>query len=1082
MNKTDDFEIKRKTSLWRICKQIFLFVFCLFIVLPIFANQKSVSANGSIAIDLHQKQEKTVKGRVVDDEGTPIPGVTVYAREINSGTVTNQDGNFELIVSDNTVLEFSFIGLKSVKVPLKGKNWLEVTMTAQMSDLEEVVVVAYGTKKKATITGALTTVETEELVRSPATSVVNSLAGVMPGVTTIQSSGQPGKDAASIYVRGTASLGSNVSPLILVDGVERSFTDLDPNEIESISVLKDASSTAVFGVRGANGVVLVTTRQGFIGKPKITFSSSIGMEKPDDMYESASSYDYARHWNYMMDADNNSNKFTPETVEAFRTGSDPIMYPSVDWADYMFNDSYIQSRQNITVSGGTKKVKYFVSLGYQYQNGLMKSMEDLQGYDNNFKNSRYNYRSNISVNLTESTVMKLNLGGVYNSLQDPVICTGLKDNLSHLYDRPFIYGTRWTLPFASPGFVDGKHYQLKAGRGLLPNGFGMREGIWALYGYGYRNVNSNRLNMDIDISQDLSSITKGLKASVKGSYNVNYQTIKAYRGSQPAYYPAYRSTLESPTLSITDPTFDKEVVLERSGSVNDLNYAENSSRNRDWYLEGRINYNRSFNNHNVGALLLYNQSRTYYPSSYWYIPLSYIGYVGRFTYNYRQKYLLDVSMGYNGSENFAPGKTRYGFFPSVSAGWVVSEENFAQNQKIFSYMKIRGSIGQVGSDSGSRFLYMPETWNSGSGVSFGVDNTTSERAYTQGTPGNSLVSWETATKANIGLDIKFLENKLSVTADIFSENREGILINPNSIPGIIVTSSPKLNIGKVDNKGYELLVTWSEHSHTDFKYDISASVSYAKNTIVDQDELPSDYPWQLSEGGSTGRGNLEYVFEGLYQDEDFTFDQSGNTILNPELPQPSYNVSPGDAKYEDVSGDGVVNDLDKKVSGYSYIPEYTFGFNTNFNYKKWKLFMQWTGVTNVNKMAHEGHRQIFGIPKNMGLNQMWVENAWTPDRTDSPWPKATKTGASWNGAESTLWDLDASYLRLKNLSLSYDLNPNSYILKQIGISKASITLSGYNLITFDKLDYFDPEGADITDWGGSYPLTRIYNCSLSVTF
>ena len=1089
MKKSDYLEfgyvLRLKGSFRKVFQEIIYIGLFLIIISPAFAGEKGALNNETVSVNsnLQQPQERTIEGKVLDETKQPLPGVTIYVRETGTGTVTDIDGNFSIKVNGNPVLEFSFIGYIPLKISANDKTFLNIKMKPQNSDLDEVVVVAYGTKKKATITGALTTVESDELLRTPANSVVNSLAGEMPGVTTVQHSGQPGKDDASIYVRGVASLGSDVSPLILVDGVERPFTDLDPNEIESISVLKDASSTAVFGVRGANGVVLVTTKEGTVGSPTISFSSSMGIERPDDMYHSASSYDYATQWNYMMDADGDSNKFTPEMLEAFRTGSDPIMYPSIDWADYMFNKYYQQSKHNISVSGGTNKVKYFVSLGYQYQNGLMKDFSSLQGYDNNFKNHRYNYRSNISVNLSESTVMKLNIGGVYNSMQDPIICTGLTSSLGHLYDRPFIYGTRWTLPFASPGFVDGKHYKLQTGRGLLPTGFGMREGIWALYGYGYRNVNSNRLTMDLDISQDLKELVEGLKVSVKGSYDSNYETIKAFSGSQPTYFPSYRSTLENPTLSITDPSFDKEIVVEKAGSVNDLSYAENSSRGRSWYIEGRVNYDRSFGNHNVSGLFLYNQSRTYYPSSYWYIPLSYIGYVGRLTYNYKQKYLVDLSMGYNGSENFAPGSTRYGFFPSLSFGWVLSEEKFAQSQGIFTYMKLRGSYGKVGSDSGgSRFLYMPETWTSGSGVSFGVDNTSLQSAYTQGKTGNSEVSWETATKSNIGVDVKFLDNKLSLTADLFSDNRDGILISPNSIPGILETSTSQLNIGKVDNKGYEIQLGWNDKPSKDFRYNIIASVSYAKNKIVDQDELPSEYKWQLYTGGSTGRGNLEYIYQGLYQAEDFIKDQGGNTILNPDLPQPSYNVSPGDAKYKDVSGDGIVNDLDKSVWGYSSLPEYTFGLNSTFNFKHWTFFMQWTGVTNVNKMAHEGHRQIFGIPKNMGLNQMWVDNVWTPDHTDGKWPKATKAGMAWNGAESTLWDLNASYLRLKNAAITYNFNTDLDFLKGIGISQASITLSGYNLLTIDNLDYFDPEGDDITDWAGSYPLTRIYNCSLRVTF
>jgi len=1026
-------------------------------------------------------QTLEVTGVVTDGQMEPIPGTNVLVKGTTVGTFTDIDGRFSIMTSPDAILEFSSLGFLDKSVNVKGRAVLDVILENDTESIEETVVIAYGTASKASVTGALTSVQTDELLKSPATSVTNMLAGNLPGVSAVQTSGQPGKDAATIYIRGSGSLDNSLAaPLVLVDGVERDFSQIDPNEIESISVLKDASSTAVFGVRGANGVILVTTRRGLSGKPQISVSTSVGLQQPISLVEQTGSYEYARFWNMKQELDGITDKklyFSREAVEAYRTGADPIMYPSIHWQDYIFKDIFLQSKNNINISGGSDKVKYFISVGYLYQNGLLKQFPG-QAYDNNYRYDRYNYRANIDAMLTPTTTMKLGIGGVVGNTQEPrnIVSDTNQDQ------NPWVISQIWTHPFAGPGFVDGVRTLVP--KDLVPIGEILRDGMFVFYGCGYTRMYNTTLNIDLDITQKLDFITEGLSFSLKGAYDNTFSLTKKYTGGgaeyQTAYYKSYFDT--DGQMDPVSPDYDKSIIYVPTGNDTPLSYSESNGRGQNWYAEARINYDRSFGYHKVGGLVLYNMSRNYYPSTYTYIPRSYMGLVARATYSYMTRYMLDVNLGYNGSENFAPGKTRFGLFPSVSAGWVMSAEEFMNRQNVFTYLKLRASWGLVGSDKGvnTRFMYMPAVWTQSGNYSFGVSNPEMAETYSMSKIGNELVTWETAAKTNVGIDAKFLNNRLSLVADYFYEDRRGILIAPQSTPGIIATTSPNLNIGEVINQGYEIDLSWNDAPARDFSYFADFNMSYARNRIIHMDEVPKQYSYMNETGGPTDRQTGLYKYLRLYQHSDFIEKEDGTLTLNPDLPQPYQKVYPGDAMYADLNGDGIVNGDDKHVTGYSERPEYIFGLNAGLNWKGISFSMQWTGATHVDKMLDIEYRIPFTNAGKRGLLTYFYEDCWTPDnQTAALYPRPSEVSESWNSENSTLWLMDSSYIRLKNVTVGYTLTGMEW-MKKIGVSSLMFTFSGYNLLTFSRLKVIDPEGQ--TTRTGDYPLVRLYNFGLNINF
>ena len=664
-----------------------------------FSSENYVTESIAVSADIMQQKSKTVVGTVTDN-GEPIIGASVVVKNAGKGVITDMDGNFKLDVPVGATIVISYVGYDSKEIVYKGESTLKVELSEDVLQLQEVQVVAYGVTKKVTVTGAISSVGTEEILKSPVSSISNALTGKLPGLSTVQQTGQPGADDATMYVRGVGSLTEGLSsPLVLVDGVERSFNQLDPNEIEDISILKDASSTAVFGVRGANGVILVTTKRGQEGKPKINVSTSYSLQMPTRMPEFANSYEYASTYvnAQRRDGIESNFAFTDEAIEAYRTHSNPLAYPDTDWVDMLIKDVALQTQHNFSISGGTRGVRYFASLGVLTQDGLFKSFE--KEYDGNFKYNRYNYRINLDLDLTKTTLMRMNLGGRVNDKRTP--------NYEGSSDIGLLFrDIYWAIPMSGVGIMDGKWIWPDTKEFSLPGT--VRDGLYPYYGKGYNTSAGNILNFDFMLEQKLNFITKGLKAHVKASYNSGV-TLKKLRKTS---YPHYETIVNE----------DGTVNLRKVGDQTNLQYSESTSRSRDWYMEVAMNYKRDFGDHHVSALAMYNQTMKYYPDSnpdeFKSIPRSYIGLVGRATYDWKTRYMVEMNVGYNGSENFAPGK-RFGLFPAVSAGWVLTEENFMQPLKPWlSYFKLRASYGVVGNDrvSGNyRFLYLPDSYNPSTG-------------------------------------------------------------------------------------------------------------------------------------------------------------------------------------------------------------------------------------------------------------------------------------------------------------------------------------------------------------------------------
>jgi len=1038
-----------------------------------------------------QQQKREITGIVKDDQGETVPGASVVVKGTSVGTITDINGKFSLMVDDQaTVVVISFVGYKQQEITLGSQTNFSIVMEAETVGLEEIVAVGYGSQTKETLTGAITSISTESLVRSPNASVANTLAGQITGISTIQSSGQPGAEDPKIFVRGVGSLSESASaPLILVDGVEDSFFQMDPNEIESVTVLKDASATAVFGVRGANGVIIVTTRRGKEGTAKIQVNSSVGIQMPTRMLDLADSYTFASVFNEQQRNDRVAEAnlaFSEYALDRFRNGDEPLLYPNIDWRKYLMNKTSLQTQHNVNISGGTKKARYFVSVGYLFQDGLMKDLAGLD-YDNNYKYNRYNYRTNLDLNLTKSTTLQLGIGGVLGDTYSPNMDVWDALAASH--------------PFSSPGVIDGKYYRVDTHRynALLMDNDIMNK----YYGTGYNTALKNQLSMNATLNQKLDGITKGLSVEVKAAYNSNYTLTKKRAGNTEAYELYYQGEIETPTLDFNDPSFNKTIVSKIFGKYSPLGYDVTTKRGRKWYMEGSLRYNRKFGNHNVGALALYNLDKQYYPDQFTDVASAYVGLVGRATYDYKSKYLAEFNVGYNGSENFAPDK-RYGLFPAGSIGYVLSEENFLKNQSVINYLKLRASVGLVGNDNMAnyRFLYLPDRyevntsktdqWSANNhGYNFGYNNTTLIKGAVENTMGNPTVTWETSLKQNYGIDIYFLDSRLKVSGDYFREYRKDILIQRKTVPsltGLLPELLPVVNMGEVSNRGYEIEIKWMHKVNTDLSYWAEANMSYAKNRIEFMDEVEPDFAYMRRTGEMVG-AQYGYVTDGLFGYDDFIpgTDADGNEVLvlNPDLgyADPVAKVQPGDVKYKDLNNDGVIDTYDKKTIGLPKRPMYTFGLNAGVEFKGFFATMNWTGVTGNDVMLSDRFLTL-GTGYGM-LPQFLVDERWTPETaTTAKMPRFTYANEAYNfkNAKDDGNDLalrDGSYIKLKNVSIGYKVK-NAKVLKPIGAKDITFKMTGYNLLTFDYIKFMDPESNPNSN--DTYPITKIYNLSVNVTF
>ena len=1028
------------------------------------------------------QQGQIISGTVLDDLGEPVIGATVIVVGGNAsqGAVTDLDGKFKINAKPGARLKVTYLGYTPQTVV--AKNGIRISLKSEAVSLEGVQVVAYGTQKKVTVTGALSSVGSADITRTPVSSVNNVLAGQLSGVTTVQYSGEPGSDAATIFVRGKGTW-ENSTPLIQVDGVERPMSDIDPNEIESITVLKDASATAVFGVRGANGVVLITTKRGAEGKAKVSFSTSFSALTPTKMVEQASSYDYAMFHNAMAGNDGTAARFSKDVIQKFLDGSDPIRFPNMQWADYIMKDVTLQTQHNMSISGGTKDVRYFISAGMFTQGGLFKEFDE--NYHNDYRYQRFNYRANLDINLTKTTTLTASLAGVVDEAKKPYTGQGSSGMIKNIY---------YSTPFSSPGIVDGRFIVNSSNTADNSDGnvlpFIGYNGM-TYYGSGFMNTNVNRLTMDLQLEQKLDFVTKGLSWKIKGAYNSSYNVYKQGSASVATYTPVW-------TADPDDPTGTGYLRYRKNGDTTEPAYGASYGKARDWYFETAFNYSRSFGLHSVTGLVLYNQQKYYYPSTYSDIAHGYVGLVGRVTYDWNNRYMAEFNVGYNGSENFAPDK-RFGFFPAGSVGWVVSDESFFKPlKKVVSFLKLRASWGLVGNDQigGSRFMYLPDAYNvnqsalfnrngmdSGAyGYNFGVENGTTKYGAIEAQKNNPDVTWEKAFKQDYGFDIYFLKDRLRGTFDYYREKRTDILLNDGTAPTVLGFALPAANLGEMKSWGYEISLNWNDKIGDNFRYWAKLNLSYNQNKIIEKKETPQTNAYMYQKGHRAG-ARSQYKFWKFYY-EGCEADYMKEFGVDAFPTQMVAKLEPGDAVYVDLDKNGVIDGNDaSRDYGFTDDPEYVAGLSFGFQWKGFSLNAQFTGAWNVTRMLSDVFRQPF-LSNNSttegGLLQYHVDNTWTESNPSqkSEYPRATWANAAQNYATSTLYEKDAKYLRLKTLQIAYDFK--FPFMKAIGLNQMQLALSGYNLFTLTPYKWGDPETRASN--APSYPLQRTYTATLKLAF
>jgi TonB-linked SusC/RagA family outer membrane protein len=976
-------------------------------------------------------QERTINGIVRDEfnEGLPGAHVKVSGKPATIGTVTDIDGKFTISALRGDTITVSFLGYNDASIIITDQTSLSIKMGVDNKMLDEVVIVGYGQQKKATIVGAIAQVSTKELQQSPVANVTNALAGRLPGLVTIQNSGEPGADVARMYIRGISTFGANQDPLILVDGIERDIRLMDVSEIESISILKDASATAVYGVRGANGVILITTRRGNVGETDISFTSDFAIQAPTRLPQMVNSYEMALLTNEALRNDGLNPKFSQEQINAFRDQTNPFLYPNTNWFDEVLEDYTTQNQYNLSIRGGAEKAQYFVNATVMQQNGLYKFEDYAKDYNTNISYTKYNFRSNLDLELSSYISAKLNLSGIIATKHQP------NQNATEIFERLKISNPD-RAPIRNP---DGSWATREKGNfNPLAN----------IIDGGYRDIKESAILATMGMKVDLRNITPGLSANVDFSFDFNNLYRKSY------------------TKGIEFWEFHEDGSYVQFSEGGNLSFGDELEQYTSQYVfEPSLNYVKTIDDHNITGLFLFNaQEYLRKGNALERLPYRRLGFVGRATYAYKNKYLGEINVGYNGSENFAPGH-RFGFFPAFSLGYVLSEEDFFKFNPL-SYLKIRASYGLVGNDKigGDRFLYL-SLWESSSSAQYGTSRTTDAGGGAREKRiGNDNLTWEVARKSNIGFDTHWFNDKLEVTLDLFHENRNKILSQINIIPGTFGGPTIMANDGSVENKGFEVDGLYREALNKNFNFFVGGNFSFARNKITHMPETPQAYDYLYSTGKRVGQP-FGYVALGIFQSEE-------EILKSPS--QNGVTLVPGDIKYMDINGDGIVDANDRYPIGHTGVPEMFYSFKLGFTIKRFDFSCLFQGAGNVTYNFNNALNMPFWNENSTPL-KYWMDR-WSPENRDARLPKISYTRPNNNNYESSnFWHMNGNYLRLKNMEIGYTL-PEVWIRK-IGAKYSRIYMNGVNLHTWSKVPVYDPENTSTR-----YPLMLVINVGLKVTF
>ncbi|MDP4225508.1 MAG: TonB-dependent receptor [Bacteroidota bacterium] len=1063
-------------------------------------------------------QQHKITGTLTDAEGNPLPGVSVVIKGTTKGTMTDDNGQYSLTVEDkDATVVFSMIGFSSQSIKVGNKTKIDIKLLEEAKKLSEVLVVGYGVQRKATLTGAVSEVEGKDLAQTPVANISSMLIGRTSGVSGVQASGEPGQNEATIHIRGISTLNGQ-DPLIVIDGIQQPaeqpyvlLNAMDAHEIESISVLKDASATAVYGIRGANGVIIITTKRGKLNKPSFSFTANEGFTKAVSLLQTINSYQFGllrneaiqnaqtfgdhSYDNLYFSADElwkfqNNRDYTPAEVagmsltdaeKAELNNSPALYYTSHNYYKDQFDGIGKQKQYNLNVSGGTEKVKYFTSLGYFNQQGIL-THTSYGGSNTNADYKRYNFRSNFDIDVIKNLHMSFNLAGQSSASTYPGANNSGND-IGNRYQN-IIQNILESSPFSGPGIVDGHLVTGFIGvGGDATNPIGSKGGGGAtplaqLLTAGTRTYYVTTLSANLSLKHSMNYLTKGLSAKASFAYDDSYTKGYEKINSVPQY------------SAMRNPSNPNEIIF--IGGSESPTYTADNVDNSSWrkiYLEASLNYDRTFGGHTVTGLVLGNAQKYTSNGMSYNTPSGLMGLVGRATYNFKERYLAEINLGYNGTEQFAKNN-RFGFFPAYSAGWIVTNESWFPKNKYVTLIKFRASYGEVGNDqlNSRRYLYLPNTWAySGYGYYFGNSNGSSVNPYytpAQETAlGNPNVTWERARKTNIAGDFKFINDKLSVTTAIFNEKRDNILVTLGTIPctyGVSSGNVPPANVGKVSNKGFELEAGWND-AIGNFSYFIKSNFSFAKNKIEYEAEAPYPYPWMNATGYSIGQYK-GLITDGYYNSQEELGNRPYNTFGN--------NAKLGDLKFRDINGDGIIDNKDIVPIGYSNVPEIAYNFNIGFSYKGFDVNALIIGTA---KGSFPQNGYILGTPfaKNVGeVLQYAYDGHWTADKYAKgekiSYPEISFSGGAPNNTFSDFWLKSNDFRRLKNLEIGYTFSKQAGFIKRAGINSFRLYVNGNNLITWgSKLATgIDPEMADTgkNNMGYLYPVTKTFNIGANITF
>ena len=998
------------------------------------------------------KKDITVSGTVIDDNNKPMSGVSVSIRGTTTMTSTDANGRFKILVeSDSAVLLFSYIGYAQQEIPVGDQATINIRMKpGQGKDLEEVAVVAFGRQRKISLVGAQSTLNVSEL-KQPTADLSSMLAGRISGVIGVQRSGEPGKSGADIWIRGisTFGAGNSTSPLILVDGVERDFNNVDPEDVESFTILKDASGTAVYGVRGANGVILVKTKSGKVGKPQITLDYNEGVNTFTRMPKMMDGLSYMHLANEALTTRNQSPMYTQDYIDKTASGLDPLVYPNVDWLDAVLNKTGHIRRANINTSGGVQNAQYYASLSY-YEEGSFLKTADLEKYNSSLKYRRYNFTTNLNLRLTQTTKLDVNLKGYFSNLNGPALST--QDIFQSAMDAaPVIY------PVMYPGGLV---------PGISPNG-GFRNPYADLVTRGYLSNNTTEINANVRLTQDLSVITPGLNVTAMAAFD-NHNEQNTNRGKRE---DTWFVNLNHPYNDDGSMNLSRTYVSPSPY----LGYGRNNIGNRLFYSEGAVNYDRGFGKHHVTGLgLFYASSKEdafgdYLTS----IPERYIGLAGRVMYSYDDRYFLEGNLGYNGSELFSPEK-RYGVFPAGGIGWVVSNEDFfAGIKKTISFLKLRYSDGVVGqgsvNDASLRFLYLDKLNAGAGGYSFG--NFTGVTGIGIDRYGSN-VSWATSHKQDLGLEIKTFDNQLSLIVDAFKEHRKGIfLARQSNVAFMGLTQQQYGNLGVVDNKGIDASLEYNTKFGR-ITFGVRGNFTYTKDKLIQDDLPPQDFPW-MNHKGHNILADYGYIADGLFVDQKDIDD-------HPVPGGDKSNILPGDVRYRDLNGDNKIDFQDKAFISRGDVPSTVYGFGFNVGYAGFNLTVFFQGVADAKRYIQGDAITPFTAEQSNVF--AIAADRWTPENPNQKafYPRLAygSAGNFNNYQHSSWWVKDISFMRLKSAQLSYNL-PTTF-LSRWGVKNAAVYVQGLNLLTFSKFKLWDPELN--TENGNTYPNVRTITAGVNFKF